>query len=300
MSELTLFPAAGDSDPGASPFDRIRHLDESGEHWFGRELQVLMGYAKWQDFAATIERARHSLTVVQGEAAVQGNFTSLRKVSGERGPAGQDVRLSRFGAYLTAMEGDASKIQVAAARIYFAVRTREAEMAPAPAPALTDLLGRTELSNRQYIQLVTDTLSRLAETEERLAIEAAARQEAEVQVERDAPKVQFVDEFVAPQEGAVTLRVFAGNVGVKETDLREYLIARQVIYREFVKGGNQYHPRAEYGRQGKGWFVEREQPRAPRRPDGRMRTTLDITPVGMVKIREMLARHPLAGTDVWE
>lgn len=299
VTELTLFAFDGDDNPAESPFDRIRHVDEHGEHWFGRELQVLMGYLKWQDFAATIERARHSLTVVQGEAASQGNFTSTRKVSGERGPAGQDVRLSRFGAYLTAMEGDASKIQVAAARIYFAVRTREAETA-APAPALTDLLGRTELSNRQYIQLVTDTLSRLAETEERLAIEAAARQEAEVQVERDAPKVQFVDEFVAPQEGAVTLRVFAGNVGVKETDLREYLIARQVIYREFVRGGNQYHPRAEYGRQGKGWFVEREQPRAPRRPDGRMRTTLDITPVGMVKVRDMLARHPLADTDAWE
>ena len=38
-----------------------------------------------------------------------------------------DFRLTRFGAYLVAMAGDDTKQAVAEARIYFAVRTREAE-----------------------------------------------------------------------------------------------------------------------------------------------------------------------------
>ncbi|MGW4629300.1 RhuM family protein [Streptomyces rubiginosohelvolus] len=42
--------------------------------------------------------------------------------------AAQDYRLSRFGAYLVAMAGDDTKEPVALARVYFAGRTREAEL----------------------------------------------------------------------------------------------------------------------------------------------------------------------------
>lgn len=297
MSELTLFPPVGDSDPGTSAFDRIRHVDENGEHWFGRELQVLMGYANWRDFAATIGRAHESLMLVQGVSAGQSNFASTRKNArvgfGDRDV--EDYRLTRFAAYLVAMAGDDSKIQVAAARVYFAVRTREAETAPVPAPGLSDLLGRTELSNRQYIQLVTDTLSRLAETEERLAVEAATRQQAEERIARDAPRVEWVDQFVRPDADYKLVRALAQQVQVPEGRLRSWMIERRLIY--IVKcdrrGHTCYRPYATVSRAD--WWFMKDQPEAPRHSDGSLRQTLMVTPKGCVGVATLLDQYPVDG-----
>lgn len=119
-------------DQQGSPFDRIRRVDEYGrEYWTGRDLQPLADYSQWRDFVAVIEKAKASLALVQGESAAQDHFAETRnKVqigSGAQREA-QDYRLTRFGAYLTAMAGDDTKQSVAEARVYFAVRTREAEL----------------------------------------------------------------------------------------------------------------------------------------------------------------------------
>lgn len=117
------------NEQDASPFDRIRRLDAYGrEYWEGRGLQPLLGYAQWRDAAAVIKKAKASLALVQGEDVAERNFAETRKVSGARGPAAGDYRLTRFGAYLTAMAGDDTKPEIAHARVYFAVRTREAEL----------------------------------------------------------------------------------------------------------------------------------------------------------------------------
>lgn len=118
-----------ENSAGSSPFDKIRHVDAYGrEYWLGRDMQPLMQYAQWRDFVAVIRKAMESLALVQGEAAAQKNFAETRKVSGARGPAGSDFKLTRFGAYLTALAGDGAKEAVAHARVYFVVRTREAEL----------------------------------------------------------------------------------------------------------------------------------------------------------------------------
>lgn len=127
-----------ESSGGSSPFDEIRRTDAYGrEYWLGRDMQPLMQYSQWRDFAVVIVKARDSLALVQGEEAAQKNFAEIRKVSGARGPAGADFELTRFGAYLVAMAGDDTKETVAQARVYFAVRTREAELG-----ALTELETR--------------------------------------------------------------------------------------------------------------------------------------------------------------
>jgi hypothetical protein len=50
-------PVAPEPEPGSgiSPFDKIRHEDEHGERWFARELQVEMGYEKWERFEGVID-----------------------------------------------------------------------------------------------------------------------------------------------------------------------------------------------------------------------------------------------------
>jgi hypothetical protein len=117
---------------GASPFDQIRRTDAYGrEYWDGREMQPHMGYARWQTFQEVIEKAKESLALIHGTEAAETAFMQVSQLT-QAGNLGDQnrmtYRLTRFGAYLTAMAGDGTKEAVAAARVYFAVRTREAEL----------------------------------------------------------------------------------------------------------------------------------------------------------------------------
>ena len=110
-----------------SPFDATRRTRPDGsEFWSARDLMPLMGYPSWQHFQPAIDRAR-TAAYNQG-ADVEQNFTVAREVSGSRGPARETFELTRFAAYLVAMNGDPRKPEVAAAQAYFAVRTHEAEV----------------------------------------------------------------------------------------------------------------------------------------------------------------------------
>ncbi|MEU6709918.1 hypothetical protein ABZ897_00450 [Nonomuraea sp. NPDC046802] len=124
---LTL---VGTPDEGSSPFDEIRHEDADGEFWLGRELQPLMDYSRWERFETVIKKAKKSLALVHGTVAAEAAFVQVNQLT-HAGNLGEqercDYRLTRFGAYLTAMAGDDTKPAVARARVYFAIRTREAE-----------------------------------------------------------------------------------------------------------------------------------------------------------------------------
>lgn len=127
---MHLVPVGEDSQ---SPFDTIKNInpETEAEYWSARDLMPLLGYDKWERFAGAIERAIASLEA-QGMPVVA-------NVSRHREPSGKTIRedfhLSRFGAYLTAMNGDPRKPEIAAAQAYFAIKTREAETR-ATVPAL--------------------------------------------------------------------------------------------------------------------------------------------------------------------
>lgn len=126
-----LVPVDGSS---SSPFDEIKHTrDDGSEYWSARELMPLMGYGKWQSFEVPLKRAMKSAEV-QG-ANVAANFTGSRKDAVQGKMPQQDYHLTRFAAYLVAMNGDPNKSEVAAAQAYFAIQTHVAETRPA-APEL--------------------------------------------------------------------------------------------------------------------------------------------------------------------
>jgi DNA-damage-inducible protein D len=111
MTDLELFTAT-------APFDAIRHQTPEGrEYWSARDLQPLLGYSKWEDFANAIARAK--ISAANSGVDVATNFPTARKVAAS-GPAAQDYHLSRYACYLTALNGDPRKPEIAAAQTLIA------------------------------------------------------------------------------------------------------------------------------------------------------------------------------------
>lgn len=112
-----------------SPFDSIQRFRSDGaEYWSARELMPLLGYRKWERFNDAIDRAKISCAAAGSDE--QSHFPEGGKLV--KLPQGgtverKDFELSRLAAYLTAMNGDPRKPEVAAAQSYFAIKTREAE-----------------------------------------------------------------------------------------------------------------------------------------------------------------------------
>jgi hypothetical protein len=78
-----------------------------------------------------------------------------------------DYRLTRFGAYHVTLAGDGRKPEVAAAKTYFAVRTREAEAAQLPATDVSSPEGILALAEK-YVEAARE----LVTTKKVLAIAA--------------------------------------------------------------------------------------------------------------------------------
>lgn len=147
---------------GRSPFDAIRRTDEHGEWWSARELMPLLGYQRWESFQDAIYRASIS---AKNSGTDGDHFRGFPNVI-EGGRWGQqsvqDFRLTRYGAYLVAMNGDPRKPEIAAAQSYFAIKAREAEIAPARpalpqsyADALRELAASVERAEQAQRELET-------------------------------------------------------------------------------------------------------------------------------------------------
>lgn len=119
-----------------SPFDALRREDGQGEHWLARDLMRPLGYARWDGFEDAIDRAKASASATGVDVlAAFSQVIQLRNAGNLGDQERCDYRLSRYAAYLVAMNGDPRKPEIAAAQQYFAIKTREAEVVEYQSPA---------------------------------------------------------------------------------------------------------------------------------------------------------------------
>ena len=93
-------------------FDSIINTEEKEniEFWYARDLQIQLGYKRWENFIETIKKAIQSCENAGIE--VDNHFREVTKMvqigSGARRNL-QDYMLTRYACYLIAQNGDSKK-----------------------------------------------------------------------------------------------------------------------------------------------------------------------------------------------
>ena len=110
-------------------FEQACQVYNNIECWSARELQGILGYSEWRNFAKVIDKEKSCLCKCREK--LSNHFVDINKMV-ETGSGAErkleDIALTRYACYLVAQNGDAAKQAIAFAQTYFAVQTRRQEI----------------------------------------------------------------------------------------------------------------------------------------------------------------------------
>jgi DNA-damage-inducible protein D len=99
------------------------------EFWLARDLQLLLGYDKWENFVNVIDKAK--IACNNSGQNISDHFPEVRKTIAMPKGAKKEIDeylLTRYACYLIAQNGNPRKEEIAFAQSYFAIQTRKQEL----------------------------------------------------------------------------------------------------------------------------------------------------------------------------
>ena len=95
-------------------FEDSAYTQNGVEYWMARDIQKLLDYAEWRNFALVVDKAK--IACIKSGQNISDHFVDVNKTIPM--PKGaqkdiQDIMLTRYACYLIAQNGDPRKEQIA-------------------------------------------------------------------------------------------------------------------------------------------------------------------------------------------
>ena len=110
-------------------FNNLCHEENNIEYWYARDIMEPLGYKQYIKFQDAIERAKESC--IASNHPINAHFINVQRpvdIGSGAVRVIDDIMLTRYAAYLIALNGDPRKPEIAFAQQYFIQQTRKVEI----------------------------------------------------------------------------------------------------------------------------------------------------------------------------